>query len=181
MSGRLIAVVGPSGAGKDSVAAAMVARRPALHWVRRVVTRPAEPGGEPFVPATEAEFARAEAGGAFALAWRAHGLAYGVPRAELACLGAGRDALVNLSRGVLGEAQARFPSLVVLHVTARPELRAQRLAARGRESMDDIAARLVREAPLPEGLRVVRIDNSTTLAAAAGAALAALDSQEALP
>lgn len=181
MSGRLIAVVGPSGAGKDSLAAELVARRPALHWVRRVVTRPPEPGGEPFAPATEAEFARAEAGGAFALSWRAHGLAYGVPRAELDCLGAGRDALVNLSRGVLGEARVRFPTLVVLHVTAPPELRAQRLAARGRESLQEIAARLTREAPLPEGLRVVQVDNSTTLAAAAEAALAALDRQEALP
>ncbi|MEE4118108.1 MAG: phosphonate metabolism protein/1,5-bisphosphokinase (PRPP-forming) PhnN [Paracoccaceae bacterium] len=181
MSGRLIAVVGPSGAGKDSVAAEMVARRPALHWVRRVVTRPAEPGGEPFVPATEAEFARAEAAGTFALAWRAHGLAYGVPRSELTCLEAGRDALVNLSRGALPEAQARFPSLVALHVTAPPALRAQRLAARGRESLQEIAGRLAREAPLPDGVRVVQIDNSTTLAAAAEAALSALDRQEALP
>ncbi len=181
MSGRLIAVVGPSGAGKDSVAAAMVARRPALHWVRRVVTRPAEPGGEPFAPASEAEFARAEAAGAFALSWRAHGLAYGVPRAELSCLSEGGDALVNLSRAVLAEAQARFPALTVLHVTAPPEVRAERLAARGRETRQEIAGRLAREAPLPGGLRVVRIDNSTTVAAAADAALAALDRQEALP
>jgi ribose 1,5-bisphosphokinase len=181
MSGRLVGVVGPSGAGKDTVMAAMVARRPALHLVRRVVTRPAEPGGEPFVPVSAAEFARRERAGAFALAWRAHGLAYGVPRAELAALAEGRDALVNLSRAVLAEAEARYPGLLVLHVTAPPELRARRLAARGREGAAEILRRMAREAPLPAGLDVVRIENATTVAAAAGKALAALAPDAAMP
>ncbi|MFP4240121.1 MAG: phosphonate metabolism protein/1,5-bisphosphokinase (PRPP-forming) PhnN [Rhodosalinus sp.] len=173
MSGRLIAVVGPSGVGKDTVMAAMAARRPDLHIVRRAVTRPAS-GTEPFAPVTEAEFARRDAAGEFALAWRAHGLAYGLPRAELAGLAEGRDALANLSRRVLAEARARFPRLVVLALHASADVLAQRLSGRGRETAEEIAERLAREAPLPAGLDVVRIENAGTVDAAAEAALAAL-------
>jgi ribose 1,5-bisphosphokinase len=173
MSGRLIAVVGPSGVGKDTVMAAMAARSPGLHVVRRVVTRPAS-GTEPFAPVTEAEFARRDAAGDFALAWRAHGLAYGLPRAELAGLAEGREALANLSRRVLAEARARFPRLVVLSLHAPVDVLAQRLSGRGRETAEEIAERLSREAPLPDGPDVVRIENAGTVAAAAEAALAAL-------
>ena len=179
MTGRLVAVVGPSGAGKDTVIAEIAARRPCLHRVRRTISRPAEPGGEPFEPVTEAEFARRAAAGAFALSWRAHGLRYGIPRSELAGLEAGGDALVNLSRAVLGEARRAFPGCVVLHVTAPVKLRARRLAGRGRETAEQIARRLTREAPVPAGMPVIPIDNSTTVAAAAEAALAGLDRIEA--
>ena len=51
-----------------------------------------------------------------------------------------------------------------LHVTARPDVLADRLAARGRESAQDIARRLSRPAPaFPEGLPVTEIDNSGRL------------------
>jgi ribose 1,5-bisphosphokinase len=159
--------------GKDTVMAAMAARRPDLHLVRRVVTRPAS-GTEPFEPVTVAEFARRDAAGEFALAWRAHGLSYGLPRAELAGLAEGRDALANLSRRVLTEAGTRFPRLVVLQLHAPAEVLAQRLSGRGRETAEEIAERLAREVPLPAGLEVVRIENAGTVEAAAEAALAAL-------
>ena len=49
----------------------------------------------------------------------------------------------------------------VLLVTARPDVRARRLAGRGRESAEDIEARLQREgAPVPDGIVPVIIDNS---------------------
>lgn len=181
MSGRLIAVVGASGAGKDTVMAEMAARRPGLHRVRRAITRTAEPGGEPFEPVSEADFARRHAAGDFVLSWQAHGLSYGIPAAELSGLATGRDALVNLSRGVLAEAQAAVPRFVVLHVTAPLEVRAKRLAARGRESEEDVLRRLSRRADLPAGLPVFEIDNSGRAQAAAEAALAALDTEKALP
>jgi ribose 1,5-bisphosphokinase len=151
--GRLIGVVGPSGVGKDSLMEALVARRPDLHRVRRVITRPETAGGEVFEGITPALFAARAAGGDFALHWTAHGLSYGVPARVRDVLGTGRDALVNLSRGVLGKAARQFETFHVLHVTARPEVLAARLNARGRETPQDIARRLARPAPaFPPGL-----------------------------
>lgn len=43
---RLIAVVGPSGAGKDGVMAGLIAVRPAVVTARRVVARTADAKGE---------------------------------------------------------------------------------------------------------------------------------------
>lgn len=176
MSGRLIAVVGPSGAGKDSLIAGLATARPGLHVVRRAITRPPEPGGEPHLPLTEAEFRALEGRGAFCLSWRAHGLSYGIPRETLAVVAGGRDAVANLSRSVLTEAAAVFGRLCVLNVTASPETLARRLACRGRESEARIRARLARaDLGLPEGLDVVEIGNDGPLAASVAQALAGLE------
>jgi ribose 1,5-bisphosphokinase len=165
--GRLFAVVGPSGAGKDTLMREVARMRPDLHVVRRVITRPEEAGGEDFEGVSAQEFAARLACGDLVLHWQAHGLSYGIPKDVLAVLATGQDAMLNGSRAVLDKAQAAFPSLVVLHVTARPEVLAERLAARGRESAADMARRLQRATlPLPEGLRhVIEIDNSGDLAA----------------
>jgi len=173
--GRFIAVVGPSGVGKDSVMEAMVAARPDLHRVRRVITRAASAGGEAFDGISPALFAARAAGGDFALHWQAHGLNYGIPREVHDVLGRGQDALANLSRGMLARAAKVFPSLHVLHITTRPEVLALRLAERGRESRAEIARRLARPAPaFPPGLTVTEIDNSGRLERAVAAALHAL-------
>ncbi len=171
---RLIATVGPSGAGKDTVLAglrAALAGNPRFVFARRAITRPADPGAEDHQPMTPAQFAAAD----FALQWQAHGLSYGIGREIESHLAAGRSVFANLSRAVLPEAARRYP-LLVLEITAPPALRAARLAARGREDAADIAARLSREAPLPPGLSIARIVNDTTPEAAIAAALKTLDS-----
>ena len=172
----VIAVVGPSGVGKDSVMAALVARDPGFRIQRRVITRPEAAGGEVFTGVTPQAFARMAAAGAFALSWQAHGLSYAIP-VELYDLRKGaRAVLVNLSRGVLGAAQARVDDLIVLSLTAERRVLADRLAARGREDAADRARRLDRaSAPLPGGLRrVIEVDNSGSLAATVDTVLARL-------
>ncbi|MCR9125738.1 MAG: phosphonate metabolism protein/1,5-bisphosphokinase (PRPP-forming) PhnN [Rhodobacteraceae bacterium] len=176
MTGRLIAVVGPSGVGKDSVMARLAEARPDIVLARRVITRAADAGGENFTPVSVAAFDRMREAGDFMLCWGAHGLFYGVPRSCLDCLRQGATVLVNLSRGVLAEAQAQWPELEVIHLTATPAALARRLHARGRETADDVQRRLSRAAEgLPPGLhRVHVIDNSGALDMAVAAALAAL-------
>jgi len=172
----VIAVVGPSGVGKDSVMNALLAQSPGLRRLRRVITRPSEAGGEDFIGVDDGSFDRMLGDGLFALHWGAHGLRYGVP-VEIDRLRAESDGvLVNLSRAVLPEAQERFGNLIVLSLEADPAVLAARLAGRGREAADEQARRLARAAlPLPEGLRhVVRIDNSGELGATVKAARAAI-------
>lgn len=173
--GRLIPVVGPSGVGKDTLMRALRQRRPDLHLVRRTITRPADAVGEDFDAVTEAEFQRRQRDGAFALCWQAHGHHYGIPGAVRAVLAEGRDALVNLSRGVLTEARAQFPDLHVLSLTASSDVLAARLAARGREDGTEIARRLARRTdPAPQDVPLTTIANDARLEAAVEAALDAL-------
>ena len=165
-TGVLVAVVGPSGAGKDTL---LAAARAALRgdgrfcFVRRAITRPADPEGENHLPLSPADFGRERDAGGFALWWDAHGLLYGLPRPAVeGALGTGRVAVANLSRRALPEAAARFP-LRVLEITAPAEVLAARLAARGREAAADVARRLARDAPLPPGLPVERVLNAASV------------------
>ncbi len=164
-TGPIIAVVGPSGVGKDTVMQALVDTDPGLVLVRRVITRAADAGGECFTAVSQEEFDRRLAAGDFALSWTAHGLKYGVPGSIRSEIEAGRVPVVNLSRRVLPEAQDRFAGLVVVALTAEPDVLARRLMARGRETEQDVQARLERAAlPLPGGLKRVHVvDNSGPL------------------
>lgn len=161
--GQIFAVVGPSGAGKDSLIAGAIAARPVLVWARRVITRPTEAGGEPFDGVTAEEFDRRHTLGQFSLVWQAHDLSYGIPTSIVDDMSAGRDVIFNGSRVALTEAVLKFPDLIVILITASPVILAQRLAARAREGEADIAARLKRaDFDMPAGLspRVVINDGS---------------------
>lgn len=163
MSGRLFAVVGPSGVGKDTLLSGVCAATGGPIWARRVITRPESASTEPFEGVTDTEFARRLEAGDFALHWQAHGLSYGVPKSELAPLAAGQDVVFNGSRAALPAIQAAFPEVRVISITAPVELRAERLAQRGRETQAQVAQRLAREtAPLPAELDVIEICNDTT-------------------
>jgi phosphonate metabolism protein PhnN/1,5-bisphosphokinase (PRPP-forming) len=152
--GIWVAVVGPSGAGKDTVLSALrkiLAGDGRFHFARRVISRAADAGGEDHEAVQEAELSMAD----LVLRWEAHGLHYGIRRAEV---GQAPVTLLNLSRRVLAEA-ATLNRLVVVEVTAPRSVLAARLAARGRETAEEIIRRLDRAAPLPPDLRVVRLIN----------------------
>lgn len=180
--GMLYLVVGPSGAGKDTlIAGAQVALAgdPRFAFPRRVITRPREAGGEDHEPASAEAFAAAEAAGAFALAWDAHGQRYGIPRRIEADLAAGRQVIVNVSRAAIAAARRRYGPVRVIVVTAPADVLARRLARRGRETAPEIAERLARIAAAPiEQPDVVEIDNSGSVAEGVGAFLAALGVEE---
>jgi len=164
--GTLFLVVGPSGAGKDTLldgARAALAGDPAWVFPRRAITRPAAAGGEDHDALTGDEFARRRAAGGFALHWRAHGLDYGIPAAIEDELAAGRHVVVNVSRAAVADAARRFAPVRVLLVTAPAAVLARRLAARGREDADDIARRLRRAGDgLPDGVVAIRFVNDAT-------------------
>lgn len=178
MSRRLVYVIGPSGAGKDSVLQGLRDAWPqasTAHWARRTITRPAEAGGEVHEAVDAATFEQLRAAGAFALHWTAHGLGYGVRQAELAPLHERRWVFVNGSRAHLSPLLAQWPEATVVHITASPQVLARRLAARGRETEQDIAQRLAREVPVALPAGAIHIENSQTLANAVDRLRLALD------
>lgn len=149
----LILIVGPSGAGKDTLmngAQERLGGNPRYRFVRRIITRPGDLGEEAHDSATEQEFEARRQGGEFALTWRAHGLHYAIPTDIALDLAQGRAVVANVSRAVVAEAAARFP-VSVIEVSAPADVLARRLAARGREDTVDVARRLSRaiELPLP--------------------------------
>jgi ribose 1,5-bisphosphokinase len=168
--GIMVVVVGPSGAGKDTliaVAAQHFGSRPDVHFVRRVITRDGDAGGEDHLSVSDAGFASMEQSGSFAVWWEAHGLKYGIPAEVSVALSKGHLVIANGSRSALHHFQAAFPRLKVINVTARPEVLAGRLEARGRETHEDIMARLARGSLTVRGdYDVTDLDNSGTLAEA---------------
>ncbi len=165
-TGVFVAVVGPSGAGKDTLmsrAALQPGLDPRVRFARRIVTREALVATEDHASLDEAGFTRAEAEGAFSIAWSAHGLRYALPRSVTEDLGRGCVVVANLSRRSLADAVRAFGTLWIVEVTARPEILLERLSARGRESRDTILDRLGRQVTvtLPPGTEGhLRIDNS---------------------
>lgn len=160
MTGTFIAVVGPSGVGKDSLLTYARARLgDDLVVVRRTITRAAKENSEDHDSLTVPDFLDALAAGEFSLHWQAHGLYYGLPKSIEAVLADGRLVVANLSRAVLSMAAERYEKLVVVEITARPDVIARRLKGRGRESASEIRDRLNRSVDrLP--IAAIAIDNS---------------------
>ncbi len=179
--GVFVAVVGPSGAGKDSVidyARRALAGDDRFVFVRRVVTRPSDPTTEDHDTLDRSEFQAAEARGAFALTWESHGLSYGIPASADARVGSGAVVIANGSRGVVPAMRRRYAHVLVVQITASPEVLAQRLGARGREAADNVLSRLARNADYEGRLADCEtIDNSGPLSQAGDAFVALLRSR----
>lgn len=172
----LVLVVGPSGAGKDTLLDAARDRLPAdarMHFARRQITRPLVAGGEKHLPIDRPTFERRRDAGCYALWWEAHGLGYAISADIAPVLERGDIVVASVSRAVLADAACRF-RVRVIEVTAPAAVLAQRLAARRREDAAAIAGRLGRTIAFPPGLEVVTIDNVGTVAAGAARLLAAL-------
>lgn len=178
LTGALVLVVGPSGAGKDALmegARGALADDRRFRFARRLITRPALAGAEDHDSCDEAGFVAARARGELALSWAAHGLHYGIPARELAGIAGGEVVIANISRGAIGATEALAERVVVVEITAPAAILAKRLAARGRESEADIAKRLSREAPLvTERAALRRIVNDRSIAEGASELLGLL-------
>jgi ribose 1,5-bisphosphokinase len=144
--GRLVLVVGPSGAGKDTllglakIACAGVRN---IVFPRRAVTREASQAEDNEQLSPDA-FRQAVARDEFAMHWEAHGHRYGLRRAIEDDICHGRTVVVNVSRTVVDALRRAYADVVVIAVTAPPEILAERLAIRARGSDGRIEQRLGR-------------------------------------
>ncbi|MDB5525488.1 MAG: phnN [Rhizobium sp.] len=165
--GTMIIVVGPSGAGKDSVidfAWQHLGDDPDIGFVRRFITRDADAGNEDHHAVSIEKFDEMRQAGRFAVHWGAHGLHYGIPADTVDKIEAGKTLIANGSRAAIPEFLKAYPNVLVITITADPEIIAERLRTRGREDDVSISQRLARS--LQEwtiDCRHLVIDNSGTL------------------
>jgi ribose 1,5-bisphosphokinase len=144
--GRLILVVGPSGAGKDTLlglAKAACADDRNIVFPRRVITREAsvsEDNEEVSLGTFQEALARDE----YAMHWEAHGHRYALSRAIDDEIRAGHTVVANVSRTVVAAMRQAYASVVVISITAPPNVLAERLAMRARGSDGKIEHRLHR-------------------------------------
>ena len=145
--GRLVLVVGPSGAGKDTLlglARAACADDGSIVFPRRVVTREASSAEDNEQMSPEA-FQQALAQGKFAMNWEAHGHCYALPRAIDDDIRAGRIVVVNVSRTVIDDMRRAYADVAVISITAPADVLAARIAMRARGSDGSIDQRLARK------------------------------------
>lgn len=165
--GCFVVIVGPSGAGKDTLlrgVADVLAGDHRFVFARRIITRACD-GTEDHDCISEAEFTRLKEAEAFLLCWSANGLSYGLPGDLKRDLAGGRYVVANVSRAALPDVRERFVRHLIVHVTATPEVLARRLAARGREDAAQQQARLARALQHDRDVNAdAVIDNSDDLA-----------------
>lgn len=144
--GRLVLVVGPSGAGKDTLLAGartLSQCYPTISFARRVVTRPSS-NSEDHDSLTEAAFCDALARGAFTIWWQAHGCYYAIPRRIDDEICDGCTVVCNVSRAIVDKLRTTYANTTVVLITAPLETLAKRLSVRARASDETVERRLAR-------------------------------------
>lgn len=163
-NGVFVAVVGPSGSGKDTIlsyARGRLADRSEFHFVRRIVTRTAAGDAEEHDTLDEQAFETALEKGAFSLHWNAHGLRYALPKAVDHHVENGAVVVANISRTMLEELGSAYANVRIVHLNVAPDVLARRLAQRGREDAAAIEERLRRSAKaVAERDGAIMLDNS---------------------
>jgi len=160
--GRLVLVVGPSGAGKDTLlglAKAACFDDGNIVFPRRVITREASTS-EDNEEVSAGTFREALSRNEFAIHWEAHGHCYALPRAIDDDVRAGRTVVANVSRTVVAVMRRGYADVVVVSITAPPNVLAERLAMRDRSSDGSIEHRLHRTVEDAAGAPDVTIVNT---------------------
>jgi phosphonate metabolism protein PhnN/1,5-bisphosphokinase (PRPP-forming) len=166
---KFFLIVGPSGAGKDSliqVAEAALAGNDDYVFAKRVITRDSDLGRESHEAVTPAEFAKRQKAKAFMLTWRVYDTDYGIAAPYNDDLDAGRHVVVNVSRGVVGDAVAHFRPACVIQITAPPPILEYRLNARA--DIRNLEERLARTVMLPEEILVDHLLNTKDVGTGVG-------------
>jgi len=163
--GRLILVVGPSGAGKDtllSLAKTACADDGNVVFPRRVITREASASEENEEVSTST-FQEALTRGEYAMHWEAHGHHYALGRAIDDEIRVGRTIVANVSRTVIGAMRRAYADVVVVLITAPPNVLAERIAMRARSSdgmVENRLRRTVEDASATPDVTIVNVSSA---------------------
>jgi ribose 1,5-bisphosphokinase len=176
--GRLVYVMGPSGAGKDAVltfAREWLDGRQPVVFAHRYATRPPGSGHPNELALGAGEFALRAARGLFRFDWAAWDVRYAVGTEVTDWAARGLVVVVSGSREHFVAAGHRDPAVLPVLITASAAVRERRLHARGREDAAAIAHRLRRGAAFaPCHPALVTIANDGPLEEAGAAFVAVL-------
>ena len=153
--GQLYYLIGPSGGGKDSLISYVRNRlngNRSVFFAHCYITRAPEAEGENHVALSREEFLQRLEKGLFAMHWHSYGCYYGIGIEIDHWLSKGCQVLVNGSRSYLPEARRRYPDLKLILIEVSPEVLNRRLEARGRETPEQIQARLERNNQINDAL-----------------------------
>jgi ribose 1,5-bisphosphokinase len=162
---KVILVVGPSGAGKDTLLRAArehFAPDQSIGFARRYITRP--PGvDEDNYYVDETGFSLLEKAAFFISSWRAHRNCYGVARHEIHQYYGKGSVVASISRSSIADFERACDAPVTILVTAHPEVLEKRLLSRGREPVEKIRERLQRAQEPLNTRNYISFDNSGEL------------------
>lgn len=151
MNQRAYYIMGPSGAGKDSVIeevsehfGAEISRPP--RYITRKIVRSDTELHNVMSSETFKEFADKSC---FSLYWEANGFFYGYDKQWLEDLAEGKIVLLNGSRSYWAEVKLRYgEKLCPVYLELSPESQTERLIGRGRETHEQIEKRIARSTQL---------------------------------
>jgi guanylate kinase len=146
--GVCLVIAAPSGAGKSSIARALLDSEPALTLSVSATTRPPRPGevdGDHYFFRDDAAFLAMVAAGEMLEHAEIYGRRYGTPRAPVEqALAAGHDVLFDIDWQGHRQLRAALPGDVVGLFLLPPSLAEleRRLAERGQDSAEEVARRM---------------------------------------
>jgi ribose 1,5-bisphosphokinase len=181
----LVYLMGPSGAGKDSVL--HYARRrldgdEPIVFAHRYITRPLGEDIENHIALSPGEFALRQRHGLFAFDWEAYGWRYGIGIEIRAWRASGLVVVIDGSRAHFSTCADVLVDATPVLITASAEELRRRLTARAREDARAVEERLTRAAAfMPTHPSLVTIDNSGPLERAGEALVALLIEQARKP
>ncbi len=147
--GILLILSAPSGAGKTTLAQALIARIPNLDWSISHTTRPRRSGevnGQDYHFVSEAAFLSLRDRGAFAEWAQVHGAYYGTARTTIeTTLNRGRDLLLDIDVQGSEQLKLSYPEAVLVFILPPSwQKLEERLRARGTDAEEVITQRIQR-------------------------------------